>query len=61
MSAEIIPLRAPLRLPPRKDIETAIETLVALLDAIDPDPDREDDAGIVPIYGIDQTAGPVNV
>lgn len=42
MTAPVAILRTPLRLPPRKDIEAAVETLVALLDALDPDPEAED-------------------
>jgi hypothetical protein len=34
-------LRAPVRLPPRRLIEAEIERLIALLDAMEPDPDLE--------------------
>lgn len=67
------PVPRTLRPEDRYAIEAQIEALIALLDADDGDPDfePEDDLGIddmphdqehplVPAYGIDQSAGPVN-
>lgn len=66
----------PMNLPPRAAIEAAVETLLSVLDTLDGDPDLEDDdpAGDAldkgeldegcdlapPIYGVDQTKGPLN-
>ena len=59
----------------RKAIERQIEALIALLDAIDGDPDLEDDElhddpldvgeevdfyAMLPRYALDQTEGPIN-
>ncbi|WP_289145559.1 hypothetical protein [uncultured Sphingobium sp.] len=57
----------------RSAVEAQIEALIALLDDEDGDPDYEpeDDQGIddvphdqrhdlIPVYGVDQTGGPVN-
>lgn len=65
----------------RARVEDQIETLIALLDAFDGDPDLEDDdpagdtldehgeaptedgtehLGVLPLYGLDQSLGPVN-